>query len=210
MPQAGRGRLLRDVRGILQSGGSGPARRSPGAGKALRGLGQRKLSDLDAKRSRAPSTCSGKIPRSSAIGIALIGHSLGAFLALALGASEGGRVAAIVEYYGALTNTAPSMAANMPPTLILHGSADRTIPVRYAYGARCAAHELQSYPRNENLSGRRTRPRYCNPRRRLANEPRFFAALSRPVGNAAVDTPVNTIDQRKHPGREPTRWRTNH
>jgi len=59
--------------------------------------------------------------------IALIGHSLGAFLALAVGASEGGRVAAVIEYYGALTNTAPPMVANMPPTLILHGSADRTI-----------------------------------------------------------------------------------
>jgi dienelactone hydrolase len=84
--------------------------------------------------------------------IALIGHSLGAFLALALGASEGGRVAAIVEYYGALTNTAPSMAANMPPTLILHGSADRTVSVRYAYELDALltsynrTHEMKIYP----------------------------------------------------------------
>jgi carboxymethylenebutenolidase len=65
--------------------------------------------------------------------IALIGHSLGAFLALAVGASEGGQVAAVIEYYGGMNNSYLSMAANMPPTLILHGSADTTIPVRYAY-----------------------------------------------------------------------------
>src|SRR6266404_1488127 len=84
--------------------------------------------------------------------IALIGHSLGAFLALAVGASEGGRVAAVIEYYGALTNTAPPMVANMPPTLILHGSADRTIPVRYAYELDALLtsynrpHEMKIYP----------------------------------------------------------------
>jgi carboxymethylenebutenolidase len=84
--------------------------------------------------------------------IALIGHSLGAFLALAVGASEGGRVAAVIEYYGALTNTSPSMIANMPPTLILHGSADTTIPVRYAYELDALLtrynrpHEMKIYP----------------------------------------------------------------
>src|SRR5690242_2500356 len=63
--------------------------------------------------------------------IALLGYSLGAFLALAVGASEGGRVAAVIEYYGAMDNSYVPMAENMPPTLILHGSADTTIPVRY-------------------------------------------------------------------------------
>jgi carboxymethylenebutenolidase len=84
--------------------------------------------------------------------IALLGHSLGAFLALAMGASEGGRLAAIIEYYGVLTNTYTSMAANLPPTLILHGSADRTIPVRYAYELDALltsynrTHEMKIYP----------------------------------------------------------------
>jgi len=84
--------------------------------------------------------------------IALIGHSLGAFLALAVGASEGDRVAALIEYYGVLTNTAPPMVANMPPTLILHGSADTTIPVRYAYELDALLtsynrpHEMKIYP----------------------------------------------------------------
>ena len=88
--------------------------------------------------------------------IALIGHSLGAFLALAVGASEGNRVAAIVEYYGALNNGYRSRAANMPPTLILHGSADRTIPVRYAYDLDALLtsynrpHEMKIYPGAEH------------------------------------------------------------
>ena len=84
--------------------------------------------------------------------IALIGHSLGAFLALAVGASEGGRVAAVVEYYGGMNNSYVTMAANMPPTLILHGSADATVPVRYAYDLDALLtrynrpHEMKIYP----------------------------------------------------------------
>jgi carboxymethylenebutenolidase len=84
--------------------------------------------------------------------IALMGFSLGAFLALALGASEGGRVAAIIEYYGGMNNSYISMAANMPPTLILHGDADTTVPVRYARDLDALLtkynrlHEMQIYP----------------------------------------------------------------
>ncbi|HZZ08150.1 MAG TPA: dienelactone hydrolase family protein, partial [Candidatus Binataceae bacterium] len=84
--------------------------------------------------------------------IALMGFSLGAFLALAAGASEGGRVAAIVEYYGGMNNSYTSMAANMPPTLILHGDADTTVPVRYARELDALLtkynrpHEMKIYP----------------------------------------------------------------
>ncbi len=84
--------------------------------------------------------------------IALIGHSLGAILALAVGASESGRVAAVVEYYGAMNDSYRSRAVNMPPTLILHGSADKTIPVRHAYDLDALLtsyhrpHEMKIYP----------------------------------------------------------------
>jgi carboxymethylenebutenolidase len=84
--------------------------------------------------------------------IALIGQSLGAFLALAVGASEGGRVAAVIEYCGGMNNGYIPMAANMPPTLILHGSADATVPVRYAYDLDALLtrynrpHEIKIYP----------------------------------------------------------------
>ena len=49
LPQVGRGRLLRNVRGVLQSDGAGPAWRSSCDRKGLCRLGQRKLSDLDAR-----------------------------------------------------------------------------------------------------------------------------------------------------------------
>ena len=84
--------------------------------------------------------------------IALMGFSLGAFLALAVGARQGGRVAAIVEYYGAMNNSYRSMAVNMPPTLILQGGADTVVPPRYArdldtlltkYGR---PHQMKIYP----------------------------------------------------------------
>jgi carboxymethylenebutenolidase len=84
--------------------------------------------------------------------IVVMGFSLGAFLALAVGASEGGRVAAIVEYYGGMNNSYISMAANMPPTLILHGDADTTVPVRYARDLDALLtkynrpHEMKIYP----------------------------------------------------------------
>lgn len=84
--------------------------------------------------------------------IALIGYSLGASLAMAVGASESGRVAAIIEYYGKMHDSYISMAANMPPTLILHGSADTTVSVDYAYQLDALLtkynrpHEMKIYP----------------------------------------------------------------
>lgn len=84
--------------------------------------------------------------------IALIGYSLGAFLALAVGASEGGRIAAVIDYFGGMNNSYIPMAANMPPTLILHGGADATVSVRYAYALDALLarynrpHEMKIYP----------------------------------------------------------------
>jgi carboxymethylenebutenolidase len=84
--------------------------------------------------------------------IAIIGHSLGAFLALATGATEGERLAAVVEYYGGMPAGYARLAANMPPTLIMHGADDRSVPVRYAHAldailtARGRPHEMHIYP----------------------------------------------------------------
>ena len=94
----------------------------------------------------------GRDPRIDRARIALLGQSLGGFLALSVGANEGGRLAAIIEYYGALFHTPPSAIGNMSPVLILHGSADRTIPMRYAYELNTMldsfgrAHEMKIYP----------------------------------------------------------------
>lgn len=65
--------------------------------------------------------------------IAVIGYSLGAFLAVAAGATEGGRLAAVVEYDGGMPVGYAHLAGNMPPALIMHGADDRVVPVRYAH-----------------------------------------------------------------------------
>lgn len=62
--------------------------------------------------------------------LALLGFSQGAFLALNDAPSDP-RVRAVVAYYGGLSPgfVAPAKSA-MPPTLLLHGTADRIVPVR--------------------------------------------------------------------------------
>lgn len=64
--------------------------------------------------------------------IALLGFSLGAYLAMSYGASHPDRVAAIVEYYGGLPPVFDQRAADIPPTLILHGDADTVVPLAEA------------------------------------------------------------------------------
>lgn len=67
--------------------------------------------------------------------IALVGVSLGAFLALALGTDEllQPRPRAIVELSGGLTPPWVAHAnARFPPTLILHGETDTVVPVHQA------------------------------------------------------------------------------
>lgn len=62
--------------------------------------------------------------------IALLGYSLGAFLALNYAPSDD-RVKAVVAYYGGISpGVLPSAGKKMPPTLLLHGTLDRTVPYR--------------------------------------------------------------------------------
>lgn len=84
--------------------------------------------------------------------IAVIGYSLGGFLAVAAGVAQSERLAAVVEYYGGMPVGYARLAGNMPPTLIMHGADDRSVPVRYArrldailtrYGR---PHEMKIYP----------------------------------------------------------------
>lgn len=65
--------------------------------------------------------------------IGLVGYSLGAYLALAVGSQQPDKVAAIVEYYGKLLPDYEPLAKNLPPTLILHGSADQIVSVDDAH-----------------------------------------------------------------------------
>jgi carboxymethylenebutenolidase len=63
--------------------------------------------------------------------VGLLGFSLGGSVALS-NAMVDSRVSAVVEYFGSLVGEPPLQLPTMPPTLILHGDADRTIPVREA------------------------------------------------------------------------------
>jgi dienelactone hydrolase len=88
--------------------------------------------------------------------VALVGFSLGSFLSLATGAQNPGRIAVIVEYYGALALPFHSGVANLPPTLIIHGGKDKLVPVTRAYALdemlRKAGrpHEIHIYPEAEH------------------------------------------------------------
>ena len=67
--------------------------------------------------------------------MALLGYSLGAFLALTYAPTDT-RVQAVVAYYGGVQPCdMPNALKHMPPTLLLHGSYDRTVSVRHAIDA---------------------------------------------------------------------------
>jgi dienelactone hydrolase len=66
--------------------------------------------------------------------MALVGHSLGACLALSVAPTEKApRIGAVVDFYGALPSLFSKRAEQMPPTLILHGEDDHTVLVQEAY-----------------------------------------------------------------------------
>ena len=63
--------------------------------------------------------------------IALVGFSLGSFLALGAAANNS-RVRCVIEFCGGLPEHLRGQVETMPPVLILHGEADRTVPVARA------------------------------------------------------------------------------
>lgn len=60
--------------------------------------------------------------------ISLLGFSLGGYLAVSVAATDS-RVKAVVEFFGGLPNELAANAHAMAPILILHGDADRVVPV---------------------------------------------------------------------------------
>ncbi len=67
-------------------------------------------------------------PAARARKIALIGHGLGASVALLAGSHKLG-VEAIAEWSGLLPNQFFSQVQNLPPLLILHGGQDKQVPI---------------------------------------------------------------------------------
>jgi dipeptidyl aminopeptidase/acylaminoacyl peptidase len=63
--------------------------------------------------------------------VALMGYSLGGYLAVTHGAQDD-RVAAVIEIAGGLDDTTRTRARRMAPTLILHGANDRRVEVSEA------------------------------------------------------------------------------
>lgn len=83
--------------------------------------------------------------------VGLVGFSLGAYLALAVAARDA-RVGAVVDCFGGMPDLLASNVRSMPPVLILHGEADRVVPVEEArelerlLRERGLPHEMQLFP----------------------------------------------------------------
>jgi carboxymethylenebutenolidase len=74
------------------------------------------------------------LPQVDAARIALLGISLGAYLALATAATDSERIRAVVDISGGLVEPWASQAtASFPPTLIVHGEADSVVSVAEAH-----------------------------------------------------------------------------
>jgi carboxymethylenebutenolidase len=98
-------------------------------------------------------TYAGRLPQVDRRKVGLLGHSLGAGLAVS-NAMADPRVSAVVEYAGSLVfiDGPPPQPLPMPPTLILHGDADNIVPVREAhkleaiFGEWQTPYEIKIYP----------------------------------------------------------------
>jgi carboxymethylenebutenolidase len=83
--------------------------------------------------------------------VGIIGISLGAALGLAVSSMDR-RVRALVNYFGPLPQGAIASTSRLPPTLVLHGSADPIVPVANAYAVEAllrqqnVPHEVKIYP----------------------------------------------------------------
>jgi carboxymethylenebutenolidase len=83
--------------------------------------------------------------------IGLIGFSLGAYLSLSV-ASVNNEIKAVAEYFGGLPDIFGKQIQTLPPILILHGEADKAVPVAEAYKletllkSKNSPYEIKIYP----------------------------------------------------------------
>ncbi len=93
----------------------------------------------------------GKQPLVDPNRIGIIGISLGAALGLAVSSTDP-RVKTLVNYFGPLPQGAIAATSRLPPTLVLHGSADPIVPVANAYAVEAllrqqnVPYEIKVYP----------------------------------------------------------------
>jgi carboxymethylenebutenolidase len=72
-------------------------------------------------------------PRVDSRRIGLVGFSMGGFLAVAAAARADLQIACVAELFGGLPPGYEAELRRMPPTLIIHGERDTTVPVREAH-----------------------------------------------------------------------------
>ena len=84
-------------------------------------------------------------PRVRRESIGIFGYSLGAFLAVSQ-ASRDRRVDAVAEVAGGIFTYMGGRLERMPPLLILHGTADQRVDVRYAHELERAARKIGTRP----------------------------------------------------------------
>lgn len=70
--------------------------------------------------------------------VGLVGVSLGGYLALTAGTDGALPVGAIVDHFGGMPRCVRTAMKTMPPTLLLHGDRDQTVPLREALAVRDA------------------------------------------------------------------------
>jgi carboxymethylenebutenolidase len=82
--------------------------------------------------------------------VGIVGFSLGAYLGLALAATQE-RVRAVVDYFGGMPDEVIAEVKHLPAVLILHGDRDPVVPVTEAFKlesllkSRHVAHEIKIY-----------------------------------------------------------------
>jgi dienelactone hydrolase len=136
----------------------------------------------------------GTLPEVDPQRIALLGFSLGACLSLAAAAEADPPVAATVELFGYLPQEFCQHARRLPPTLIVHGGADRVVPV-------ARAHELEKLLLNELLSAAPCRAAYSAAQRLRANVRHLtFPAPSPTAPHVVTPNGVTTIRDVTKPG----------
>ena len=75
--------------------------------------------------------------------IGILGFSLGAYIAVGVAGTDN-RVAAVVEKYGGVPKAVRADIHQLPPILIVHGEADRNVPVAEAHALAAFMDELGS------------------------------------------------------------------
>jgi carboxymethylenebutenolidase len=87
----------------------------------------------------------------------LLGFSLGAYLSLAVATQADPPIAAVAEFFGGLPEKLRAKVRSLPPTLIIHGDADRMVPVQEAEALekllreRKCVYEMKIYAGQDHL-----------------------------------------------------------